>query len=492
MSETSTVRGHPLQVRGELTEPLSRWLWLVKWVLLIPHVIVLAFLCVAFAVVTVIAFFAVLITGRYPEPLFRFNVGVLRWTWRVVFYGYGALGTDRYPPFSLREEPDYPATLALEYPAHLSRGLVLVKWWLLAIPHYLLLGALAGGVTFAVDAGSNRTTIGLLAAVVIIVGVALLFSGRYPRGLFDLAMGVNRWSLRVAVYSLLMTDVYPPFRLDQGGDEVRAEEPGDPGPLPPARTALAPPPNLAGRVIALALGVLLVLPGLALAGVGATGLWLDTQRDDAGFLSTPVQSIDSSAAAVTIENVDLDIDGATARYLDSNDLGTVRVRVSSADGSPVFVGIAPQADVDRYLSGAAHDEISDIHAGALVYRHRPGAATVTPPAGQPFWTASTDGTGARELRWRVTSGKWAIVTARSDGAAGVHVRAAVAARVPGLTGVASGVTIAGLLVLLLGIALIAWGAHGLGRHAAPPGPGPAGSEPTGPLPAPASEPSGMA
>ena len=100
------------------------------------------------SVTTVIAGVAILFTGRYPRSLFDFNVGVLRWSWRVSYYASsGGIGTDRYPPFSLGEHPDYPARLSIAYPEQLSRGLVLVKWWLLAIPHYLVLAALFGAAS---------------------------------------------------------------------------------------------------------------------------------------------------------------------------------------------------------------------------------------------------------------------------------------------------------------------------------------------------------
>lgn len=213
---------YPVRVTAHLDPDVSRGLWLVKWLLAIPHYIVLLFLWIAFVLSSIVAFFAILFTGRYPRRIFEFNLGVLRWTWRVSFYSYGALGTDRYPPFTLAAVEDYPAQLDVPYPEHLSQGLVLVKWWLLALPHYLVVAFFVGGGAIAsreTDAEPFLSGGGLIGILVFIAAVILLFTGRYPRPVFDFVIGLQRWVLRVAAYAALMTDVYPPFRLDQGGDE---------------------------------------------------------------------------------------------------------------------------------------------------------------------------------------------------------------------------------------------------------------------------------
>jgi len=212
-----------VRVTGELAPRLSRWLWLLKMFLIVPHVIALAVLWAAVIVVTPIAAIAILATGRYPRPLWDFTTGVLRWHWRVGFYSYAALGTDQYPPFTLART-GHPAEIEVDYPERLSRGLVLVKW-VLAVPHLIIVGLIvadlllypwSGGTATAGQPASGYSILNLL---VVIAGVFLLITGTYPRSLFDFVMGLNRWMLRVIVYVALLRDEYPPFRLDAGDDQ---------------------------------------------------------------------------------------------------------------------------------------------------------------------------------------------------------------------------------------------------------------------------------
>jgi hypothetical protein len=231
---------YPTRLDGHLDPALSRWLWLVKFALVIPHVVVLAFLWLAVSVLTVVAGFAILFTGRYPRSIFDFNVGVMRWTWRVSFYAIGAFGTDRYPPFSLAPDPTYPAHFDVDYPDQLSRGLVLVKWWLLAIPHYVIVAIFAGGWGVGWN-GAWRLAGGggLIAILALVAMVTMAARAHYPESIFDLVMGLNRWCYRVLAYVGLMRDEYPPFRLDSGGI--------DPGSIP--ATPLPSPPAPGGRLL---------------------------------------------------------------------------------------------------------------------------------------------------------------------------------------------------------------------------------------------------
>jgi Domain of unknown function (DUF4389) len=137
-----------------------------------------------------------------------------------------AFGTDKYPPFSLRPDPGYPADFAVDYPERLSRGLVLVKWWLLALPHYLIVAAFVGG-------GWHVAAPGAIAVLAVVAMVINALQHEYPEPVFDFVMGMNRWCYRVLAYVLLMRDEYPPFRLDGGGaDPTTTSAPRSAPPLP--------------------------------------------------------------------------------------------------------------------------------------------------------------------------------------------------------------------------------------------------------------------
>ncbi len=234
MDVAPSSRAYPVRLDGHLDPTTSRWLWVVKWLLVVPHLIVLACLWIAASLLTVVAGVAILFTGRYPRSIFDFNVGVFRWSWRVGFYASSAFGTDRYPPFTLEPDPTYPADLSIDYPQRLSRGLVLVKWWLLVLPHYVIVALFVGGLGLG-GAGALRWVggLGLISILAIVAAVIRGVRGEYPETIFDFVMGMNRWCARVLAYAALMCDEYPPFRLDVGG--------ADPG-------SLVAPPHESGTI----------------------------------------------------------------------------------------------------------------------------------------------------------------------------------------------------------------------------------------------------
>lgn len=470
-----SVATYPVHVDATLEPGMSRWLWLVKWLLAIPHFVVLFFLGVAFVVASVIAFFAILFTGRYPPSLFEFNVGVLRWTWRVSYYTYGALGTDRYPPFSLADVPDYPAHFDVDYPTHLSRGLVLVKWWLLAIPHYLVVGIFVGGGTWALWQTTDNTggAPGLIGLMVLVAAVVLAFTGRYPQQIFDLVLGMNRWALRVAAYAGLMTDEYPPFQLDMGGHESTgtmtvpsATQPADTATEAldePAAPSSAHPPSAttrrsgwsAGRVISLVIGSLLGLTSLGLLGAGGVATWAtNTQRDTAGYLTTDTRTFTTATYAVTSDQIDL---GTSTDWITPGDvLGTVRFRATAIDPTKaVFVGVAPQTAVETYLAGVGHTVVTNWANGHTQTTATAGNRAPSRPAAARIWTAHASGVGTQALTWRPTGGHWVVVVMNANATAGVTVTADAGATVPDLAWIAVGLFVIGGILLAAAVVLIA-------------------------------------
>ena len=188
---------YPVEVVGLYQERVHRLLWLVKWILVIPHAIVLWFLCIPIIFTLPLSWAIIIVTGKYPEFLWAYHAGIIRWNWRVNYYSYEAGGTDRYPPFSFQSRDDYPADLNIEYSERSSRLTTLFRW-LLAIPHWI--------VVYFLD-----TIRGIL---VLFALLAVLFTGRYPDSMFEIIMAMNRWTYRVSAYGMLLVDEYPPFSFD--------------------------------------------------------------------------------------------------------------------------------------------------------------------------------------------------------------------------------------------------------------------------------------
>jgi Domain of unknown function (DUF4389) len=461
----AAIEAYPVRVDASLDAPLSRWLWMVKWVLVIPHYIVLAFLWLGFVVLSAAAWVAILVTGRYPRGIFEFNVGVLRWTWRVQYYAIGAFGTDKYPPFTLADDPSYPARLEVEYPGRLSRGLALVKWWLLAIPQYIIIAVFTGGgswLGWQLDTrGGSWGGAGLIGLLAVIAGIVLLVTGRYPEQIFDFVLGMDRWVLRVAAYAGLMTDRYPPFRLDMGGHDpgtltlpLAQAAPLDAGTGGPPHGPAGRPGWTTARIISVVAGALAGLMSLGLLGAGGTALWAQTQRHG-GYVDLGTASYATSGYAIASDALQMHMasggwDGASAL------VGTVRIQVTPAAGSgPAFIGIAPAAAAQRYLAGVSYATVRGVRDHHGTYTEHAGSAPAARPATAGIWAARATGPGTQTLIWAVRSGDWMVVVMNADGSRPVTVQASAAATLPALPWIAAGLLIGGLAVLAAGVVLIA-------------------------------------
>ena len=335
----------------------------------------------------------------------------------------------------------------------------------------------------------------------------LLFTGRYPQQMFDLILGLNRWVLRVAAYAGLMTDEYPPFRLDMGGPDPGAarvavpsgpggggttatlpgaapatvaggaagttEAAGGPGGAPGEGPGDAGPPQggpadttpwTAGRVVAVVIGALVFLVSAGFLVAGTTlAVGGATLRNDDGFLMTPSQSLSTSTYAISSEPLVRD-SGSAGDVVPESLLGEVAVRADVRGGEPIFVGVATTQDAAAFLADVEHTTLVDIEGigddRVPLYRDVPGDAAATSPGDSDIWVASATGTGEQELTWEPESGDWTVVVMNADASAGVDADLAVGATVPVLGAVIAGLFVTGGVLLVASIVLVLVALHG--------------------------------
>jgi hypothetical protein len=226
---------------------------------------------------------------------------------------------------------------------------------------------------------------------------------------------------------------------------------------------MAPPPprRSAGQHLAVWLGALAALLGslLALTGGAIFGLFgtdglASTERHD---LSTPTSALVSGTASFD-----------TTGFVDDLDSARIRISARADGGRPVFVGIGPAAEVDRYLAGAPVDEVRDFDAGpfesfSLQRERRAGSATPAAPQAQDFWVARSQGEDTAAIDWEVRDGEFRVVVMNADGSRGVATQTHFGVDVPYIAGVGIGMLVAGLLIAAGGIAAITAGARRRGR-----------------------------
>jgi hypothetical protein len=242
-------------------------------------------------------------------------------------------------------------------------------------------------------------------------------------------------------------------------------------PPPPARMG-------AGRIVAVVLGALLLLPALGLLAGGGLLLWADGPgRNDDGYLYSSSDDFSTSGYAITSGSIDL---ATGADWVPvSSALGTARIQVTDSGGSDIFVGIARVADTTEYIGGVDRMIVTDLGSGSPPAIRTGAGAPSTPPGEQDFWVAQAEGSGTQTLTWRPSAGDWTLIVMNADGSAGVSIDARVGATAPGLTGLAWGILGGGVFLLLIAVLILVLAL----RRPAPAGP-PYGPAPgtTGPPP----------
>jgi hypothetical protein len=282
---------------------------------------------------------------------------------------------------------------------------------------------------------------------------------------------MDRWVLRVAAYVALMTDRYPPFRLDTGG----ADPGGAPVPPPPPEPAGAgrgaPGGWTAGRIVSVVVGALLLFLSTGLLAGGAAVLYADRTQRDGGYLQMPAMHVSTTGYAITTDG--LRIEGSAADWMLDRVVGTARLEVRPPRGEDVFVGVAPTSAVNRYLGDARYTRMGMLGGGFTgvgpgMMTGVVGRGPATAPRNADIWVAHSSGQGPRVLRWHPTAGDWTVVVMRPDGGPGVTADLRAAATVPAAPWIATGLLAAGVVLLGSGGLLVGVAATRAGRRPAGP------------------------
>jgi hypothetical protein len=220
------------------------------------------------------------------------------------------------------------------------------------------------------------------------------------------------------------------------------------------------------RLISFTAGSLAALVAAGLLAAGGLALWSNGKKDDDGYLTSASHTFSTSDYAIATDDLDIDEDGV-GNVIDNDLYGHLRLKVAPHGDRPVFVGIAPTTDVDRYLARSAHAVVTDVSFDPFRadYRALAGAQAPAAPADQGFWTASAHGSGLQTLNWKVRSGGWSIVVMNADGSRAVDAGVSVGADIPVLVPVAWGLIGGGMLLALLAAGLIVIGVRAPSRPA---------------------------
>ena len=237
----------------------------------------------------------------------------------------------------------------------------------------------------------------------------------------------------------------------------------------PATTAARPaePGRGAAKILLVVLGSLGALLAMALVVAGVVLVVAHTQRDAAGFLSTPTERFASRSYALTHEGVEVGDATSTPTWVVDR-IGTIRVRATSGDDRPLFVGIGRAAAVSRYLAGVAHDEVTHLDYDPFAITKHRSAGTHSPatPSQQSFWVASAIGPGTQTVEWKIDDGSWSLVLMNADASRAVAADVQFGAKAGWLLWAGLALGTVGLLIGAGSAAMIVYGAGGGGSGAA--------------------------